>query len=138
MNNENNKKKEGLLEEKMERRDFFKNLGKTALPAIALLGLGAFGGKLNGNQHTDNSRIKSSAGYETSCKDDCEGGCKGTCENTCYGSCEGCHGSCEGGCKSCEGTCQGSCQKDGASCKDGSGKNFAENSAINCKSAKLS
>jgi len=113
--NKSEQKKAISLEEKQDRREFLKNLGKTALPAIAFLGLGVLGGKLNGSQEMNRSGSKPRMDCVGACMDSCEGGCKGTCENTCHGSCTGCEGSCKGGCYhtctgDCKGTCSGTCE----------------------------
>jgi hypothetical protein len=101
-------RKEGFLEEKQERREFLRNLGKAALPAIAFLGLGAIGSKLHGSSEPGKGKNrKSSTSMECSeCVGSCEGGCKGTCEGKCADQCGGnCEGDCSGSCK---GDCSGS------------------------------
>ena len=64
-------KKGNFLEEKQERREFFKTLGKAALPAIAFLGLGSLGGKLHGSQEFNNLKSRQSMDCETGCSGDC-------------------------------------------------------------------
>lgn len=96
-------KKEGFLEEKQERREFLRNLGKAALPAIAFLGLGAFGSKLHGSNDpvgVKNKKSNPSMDCSSGCTGECEGNCKGDCMGGCKGSCDGsCKGDCSGSSK---------------------------------------
>ncbi|MGE5341297.1 MAG: hypothetical protein ACM3SY_07420 [Candidatus Omnitrophota bacterium] len=98
--------------EKQERREFLKSFGKVALPAIAILGLGAFGNKLHGSNYSYDGKSAKAIG----CEGNCSGGCKGSCKDSCSGGCEGsckelCTGDCSGACfKSCSGTCKDDCR----------------------------
>lgn len=115
-----NDKKENLFEEKQERREFFKTLGKTTLPAIAFFGLGTFGDSLRGSQKMNETQGDKSTGCKWLCSGSCEGGCKGSCDGGCQGSCEGdCKGSCEGDCSgTCEGDSEKSCTGTWKACSD--------------------
>ena len=86
---ENNKK------ETQNRREFFKEAAKKALPilgAIALL----------------SNPVIANAMEKNAC-DGCTGSCSYTCSGSCSGACSGgCKGSCKGGC---DATCRNACTK---------------------------
>ena len=132
--------REGILENKQDRREFFKNMAKVTLPAIAIMGLGTFGSNLYASSKSRNRSVmdcKSSC--QNTCTGECEGGCKGnvempppdethekgiqekgiqqtspeTCD--CWGCTHECTGTCRKGCISCQG-CTGSCTGECAGC----------------------
>ncbi|MBQ3353631.1 MAG: Cys-Xaa-Xaa-Xaa repeat radical SAM target protein [Bacteroidales bacterium] len=87
---ENNKK------ETQNRREFFKEAAKKALPILGAVALLA------------NPVIARAAESEPM-------GCTGTCYQSCYGGCTGCQSNCDGGCsggcsRSCSNSCALNCQ----------------------------
>ena len=106
-------------EEIQNRRDFFKNMSKIALPVIAVIGLSSLGGLENVLGSTKENK-KHGVACESGCSWSCEGSCNYTCEKTCKGYCEQtCQYECEKTCKrtcektcdsQCEGSCKGTCE----------------------------
>lgn len=125
-------KKESILEEKQDRREFLKNLGKKALPAIAFLGLGALGSKLYGSQRVNITK----SNQISSCSSECASGCGGACLSGCSGQCEGCGTECSAGCG---GVCLSGCSggSEGSS-KGDSDKICLSGNNITCKSQTIS
>lgn len=85
------------LEEKNEeiqnRREFFKNAAKKALPlfAVALLGTGILSSCTKDKDSASGSSSGCGHSCSGSCSDDCSGncieGCQGDCYSGCYGDC---------------------------------------------------
>lgn len=87
-------------EELQNRREFFKNAAKKALP---ILGAIALAGAPIISQAAEKEPMGCDWG---SCQSSCRGGCMG-CSGTCTGGCQGlCGGNCSGSCK---GGCLSSC-----------------------------
>ena len=82
-------------EELQNRREFFKNAAKKALP---ILGAIALAGAPILSQAAEKEPMECSYCHD-SCYGYCRGGCTGSCNTSCYGSCQG----------SCQNRCQGSC-----------------------------
>ena len=81
----------------MDRRNFFKQSAKKALPLLAMV---AFAGISKVSAQTTPMG--------------CTGSCTGTCSNSCSGSCTGscsggCDGTCRGYCLGCSGGCSNTC-----------------------------
>lgn len=72
-------------EEIQNRREFFKNAAKKALPlfAVALLGTGV----LSSCTKDKDSASGSSSGCGHSCSGSCEGDCAGDCDDGCWTAC---------------------------------------------------
>ena len=82
-------------EELQNRREFFKNAAKKALPILGAIALA-------GAPIISQAAEKEPMG----CYFNCEYGCSGSCASSCHGGCMGCSGTCTGGCN---GSCMGSC-----------------------------
>ncbi len=82
--------------ETQNRREFFKEAAKKALPIIGAVAL------------MSNPMIAKAVESESL---GCNGLCRNTCTQTCASNCRGgCKGRCEGGCKGrCEGSCKTGC-----------------------------
>jgi hypothetical protein len=97
-NNKNN--------ETQNRREFFKEAAKKALPIIGAVAL--FSNPVIAKA------VESKVDYECSCSG-CTSGCYTTCHGSCKGGCIGCkhtcHGSCVDGCIGCKNTCHGTAKK---------------------------
>ena len=90
-------------EELQNRREFFKNAAKKALPIIGTIALASA-------PIIAQTTEKEPMGCTWDCTSSCQGGCMG-CRNSCMGSCQGaCDTSCYVGCKgSCNRSCLNSC-----------------------------
>jgi CXXX repeat radical SAM target protein len=103
-------KKQNKKEEQIQnRREFFKNAAKKALPIIAVAALSSMPllskASININKEnpatcSDGSCYTTCTGCYSSCTGSCEYECKGYCKGYCTGSCEGSCGGC-GGCSGC-------------------------------------
>ena len=84
-------------EELQNRREFFKNAAKKALPIIGAIALA-------------NTPVLAHAMEEDAEPSGCNYSCSGGCSGSCSGYCGyGCSGSCKGGCGGCKGACRSSC-----------------------------
>lgn len=97
------------------RREFFKEAAKKALPiigAVALLSNPVFAKVAESNPmgcSTNACANGCAGGCHRSCQTNCARNCKGSSHAVGYG-CDGCKGLCMGGCTGgCSGTCSGSC-----------------------------
>lgn len=82
--------------ETQNRREFFKEAAKKALPILGAVAL-AISPTITRAAHIDIN------------------GCTGTCYQSCYGGCKGCQSNCDGGCsggcsRSCSNSCALNCQ----------------------------
>lgn len=125
MEEQQSAKKEGFLEEKQERREFLKNLGKKALPVIAFLGLGTFGGKLHGIQNMKGFKATQPKGCMGGCAVKCQGACSLECGKKCEGTCDS---TCTGDCSK---TCKDDCDN---TSKNDSDKTCLDGNAVTCRS----
>ena len=95
-------------EELQNRREFFKNAAKNALPILGAMVLAgsplsaiAKDSEPMGCNYNCSGGCNSCSGTcEWRCQNDCSGSCKGGCKNSCRNTCyNSCRNSCDGGCK---------------------------------------
>lgn len=117
-----------MKNELKNRREFFKEAAKKALPIIGAVAL------MSNPVITRAANLEPTyceRGCYATCSDDCTGNCRGACRYGCKSSCaEDCKGSsyalggnecssCQGLCWGCQGYCKGSCS---GSCASGSSR----------------
>lgn len=86
---------ENKSKELQNRREFFKEAARKALPILGVV-------TLMSNPIISNAMQQEKTG--------CDYGCSYTCSGSCTSACTGgCSGGCTGGCTGCTGSCSGSC-----------------------------
>ena len=104
--------------ETQNRREFFKEAARKALPVFAAIALA--------NTPIIAQVTNSDKGYCTSCKDDCTNGCYNGCRRSCKTdsqlNCKGSSSTTVKGCKECEYACGGGCKDSCSNRCDGSCK----------------
>ena len=97
--------------ETQNRREFFKEAAKKALPIIGAVALMS-------NPIISNAMQKEKTGCDNQCAGSCGAacttcwmGCSGTCQSCHQGCAEGCSGKCNGACRdNCDGRCTDGCR----------------------------
>lgn len=97
------KKEKEQKEQILNRREFFKDLGKKVLPVLGAIAIASTPLKVM-------AKPTEAGGCLFWCSGSCSGTCEGTCTNFCSQVCEKwCNGKCVNGCKGCTSSCASYC-----------------------------